>query len=164
MGFSRTRPLTRGALKTRRCSILDSWIVPTFCSGFAQCRALKTEVFKIEPKFFVQFFHTMLFSFFTQCYYPHTLRGSVSPVCGIFFFLSVEGSKLSGLEVFCVCITTIFLKLHLVGPSVLPPVCDQPYTRQPSFPGQRNGWGWGEAQCGILILFLTDQDTLRDKQ
>ena len=67
----------RGSLKTGRCSGLDVWIVPAFCSGSSMHRALKLEWSSESDAIF-------LFSFFTQCYYPHTLRESVSPVCRIF--------------------------------------------------------------------------------
>ena len=89
-GFS-----SHGALKTRRGFGLDLWIIPAwslknkevfwielvdcpaFCSRSAPRRALKMDrCSKSDPN--------VLFSFLTQCYYPHTLRQSVSPVCRIF--------------------------------------------------------------------------------
>ena len=86
------------ALKTRRCSGLDAWIVPAFCSRYSPHGAfkhfflllqigcldgpgvlfLKNEaVFWIGPNF-------LFVCFLTQCYYLHTSRESVSPICGIF--------------------------------------------------------------------------------
>ena len=60
------------------------WFVPAwslknkkFFSGLDSRKALKTgRCSKSEPN--------ILFSFLTQCYYPHTSRELVSPVCGIF--------------------------------------------------------------------------------
>ena len=82
---------TRGALKTRGSSGLDSWTIPedwtrgpslvdrpswTAPHGSAPRGALKTgRCSKLDRK--------VLFSLLTQCYYPYTLRESVSPVCGI---------------------------------------------------------------------------------
>ena len=59
-----------------RCSRLDAWIVPMFCSGSSPHRALTTgRCSELEPN--------ILFSFLTQCYNSHTSRESASPVCGI---------------------------------------------------------------------------------
>ena len=83
---------TCGALKTRGCSGLDSLAVPkdwtrgpslldrpswTVPRGSAMRGTLKTGRCSKSDRNF-------LFSFLTQCYYPHTSRESVSPVCGIF--------------------------------------------------------------------------------
>ena len=58
---------------------MDYWIVPAFPSGSAPHRALKTgRCSKLDPN--------VLVSFLTQCYYPHTSRESVFPVCGIYFY------------------------------------------------------------------------------
>ena len=67
-----------GALKTGRCSGLDAWIVPAFCSGSSPHRALKTGRCSESDQ-------PCWFCFWTQCYYSHTARESVFPVCGIFF-------------------------------------------------------------------------------
>ena len=58
---------TRGSSTCGRCSTC----------GSSPRRALKTgRCSKLDPQ--------ILFSFLTQCHYPHTLSESLSPVCGIF--------------------------------------------------------------------------------
>ena len=102
-----------GELKSRRCSGVDSWNAPSedlktrsfsgldlwTVSGWS----LKNEevfwiglvdrpgiLFSIAPRRALktgrcsQSDQNVLFSYLTQCYYPHTLRESVSPICGIF--------------------------------------------------------------------------------
>ena len=50
-----------GALKTRICSGLDSWIVPAFYSGLAPCSAFKTgRCFKSDPNVLVSFLHNAI--------------------------------------------------------------------------------------------------------
>ena len=71
----------------RGCSELHSWTIPrighmdrpswTFPCGWATHGALKTGRCSKSDQ-------TILVSFLTQCYYPHTLKLLVSPVHGIY--------------------------------------------------------------------------------
>ena len=86
------RSSPRGALKTGRCSGLDAWIVPVFCTRSSQHRALKTwRCSELDQEN----------SFWTQLYYPHMSRESVSPVCGIFHnYFCPQQTCLGGLKLF----------------------------------------------------------------
>ena len=90
----------RKSLKTGRCSGLDAWIVPAFCSGSSPHRALKRgRCSQWDPNF--------VFSFLTQCYYPHTSRESEFPVCRIIFFIIqkyINISQKNTLKVLLLCI------------------------------------------------------------
>ena len=80
--FSQIVRPTCGALKTRSCFGLDSWIAHEW--GGVQPRGSSLSLkrrrcSKLDPN--------ILFTFLIQCYYPHTLRESVSTVCEICFIL-----------------------------------------------------------------------------
>ena len=114
----------REALKMRRCTWLDLWIFPAFCSGSALRIALKTgRCSKLDPN--------ILCSFLT-CYYPHTYKESVSPVCGI-----VHSSMQSLYEQYCFEYA-VFLKAN----SVVQSICaDWKFCAQKSIKNdKRNMW------------------------
>ena len=79
--------------REKQGGVPDAWIVPEFCSGWSPHRALKTgRCSESDPHF--------LLNFFTQCYYPHTSRESVLPVCVIFlnflfFYMQEQSEKVS---------------------------------------------------------------------
>ena len=68
----------------------DSWTRLVYLSP--PCRALKMGRCSKSDQH-------ILFSFFTQCYYPHTSSKSVSPVCEIFFLAKQIHQNLDSLPV-----------------------------------------------------------------